>query len=146
MTISQWVLFGFSLWTLMVLMFGIGVSRWSKVLSGRATLTDFPTDKPHGSPRYRRILRAHANCLENLPILFVLVYLEGITGLNSALFAQLAVVILVCRVLQTLTHVTFSETSATVLLRFLFFISQIFCMLGMGWLIWQKAAPTFPVL
>ncbi|TNE58175.1 MAG: MAPEG family protein [Alphaproteobacteria bacterium] len=146
MTISQWVLFGFALWTLVVLMFGIGVSRWSRVLTGRAALTDFPGDQPHGSPRYRRIIRAHANCLENLPILMVLVYLESVTGLQSALFAQLAVVLLACRVLQTLTHVIFSETSATVLIRFLFFISQIFCMIAMGWLVWQKAAPTFPML
>lgn len=146
MTIAQWVLFGFALWTVIILMFGIGVSRWSKILTGRAALTDFPADQPHGSPRYRRITRAHANCLENLPILMVLVYLESVTGLQSLLFAQLAIIVLICRMLQSVTHIALIETNASILVRFVFYISQVFCMLGMGWLIAVQAAPSFPSL
>jgi hypothetical protein len=67
MTIPQWVLLAFAAWTVAMLICTVGVSRWSKILGGSAKLTDFPADTPHGSPVYRRMMRAHANCVENLP-------------------------------------------------------------------------------
>lgn len=146
MTISQWVLFGFGLWTLAILLLGIGVSRWSRILTGRAALTDFPADTPHGSVRYRRIVRAHANCLENLPLLMVLVYLEGVVGLVSQTFDQLAIMLLGARLAQSMIHVILKETNLTVLIRFGFYIFQIICMIIMGWEIYSVAAPTIPLL
>jgi uncharacterized MAPEG superfamily protein len=145
MTIAQWVLFGFSLWTLAILLLGIGVSRWSRILTGRAALIDFPADTPHGGVRYRRIVRAHANCLENLPILMVLVYLEDAVGLVSESFDRLAVLLLMARLVQSLTHIILKETNLTILIRFGFYLLQVICLLIMSWEIYLVAAPTFPI-
>lgn len=44
----------------------------------------------------------------------------------------LAVVLLVGRVAQTVTHVAVEQTDAAVGVRFAFFFVQIVCMIGMG--------------
>ena len=59
MNLSLWMLFGFACWTLLVLLVGVGVRRWLLIFSGRAALTSFPGDTAHGSPAYRRAVRAH---------------------------------------------------------------------------------------
>jgi hypothetical protein len=56
MTIPLWVLLGFAGWTLTVLMCTVGVYRWSRILTGRAKLNEFPADLPHGDDWYRRAI------------------------------------------------------------------------------------------
>lgn len=53
----------FAMWTITILMLGVGIHRWSLILAGKAELKSFPGDEPHGPPLYRRIVRAHANCI-----------------------------------------------------------------------------------
>jgi uncharacterized MAPEG superfamily protein len=73
-------LLAFALWTITLLAFTIGVLRWTLIFSGRAELKSFPGDEPHGSPFYRRATRAHANCVENLPVFGAIVFAAEASG------------------------------------------------------------------
>jgi uncharacterized MAPEG superfamily protein len=132
MTMPVWVLLGFAGWTLATLVGSVGVYRWGHILAGRAALTDFPADRPHGSDWYRRAMRAHANCVENLPVYGAVVVAVLATGQQSATLDTLAVILLAARVGQTLVHIGFAETNATVALRFGLFFTQVACMVAMG--------------
>jgi uncharacterized MAPEG superfamily protein len=132
MTTPIWVLLGFAGWTLLTLLATVGCYRWSRILTGRAQIKDFPADEPHGSDWYRRALRAHANCLENLPLYTAVVLAIVATGVRSGTLDRLAVVLLVARVCQTVVHIALSPTNVATALRFIFFFTQIFCMVAMG--------------
>lgn len=132
MSIPLWSLLGFAIWTLLVLMAGVGLRRWALVLAGRAQLTDFPGDTAHGSVSYRRAMRAHSNCTENLPVFGAIVVTATLAGMNSVLLDQLAMAVMASRVCQSLTHMVFAETNATVFIRFLFFFAQIVAMFWMA--------------
>jgi len=132
MTIPLWVLLAFAVWTIAVLMVGIGVRRWTLILTGRAQLMEFPADTPHGSLAYRRAIRAHANCLENLPVYSAIVIAGYASQTNASVMGWLAIVFLIARVLQSLVHMIFTETNLTVFVRFAFFFTQIIAMLWMA--------------
>jgi uncharacterized MAPEG superfamily protein len=132
MPIPVWVLLLFAGWTLATLFATVGVYRWSRILTGRAALSDFRADEPHGSEWYRRAMRAHANCVENLPVYAAVVVAILASGARSPVLDALAVVLLAARVLQTVTHVAFEPTNAVVGVRFAFFLTQIACMIAMG--------------
>ena len=83
MTVPVWVLLLFAGWTVATLMATGGVYRWSRILSGRAALSDFPADALHGSDWYRRAVRAHANCVENLPLYAAIVVAIAASGVHS---------------------------------------------------------------
>lgn len=132
MTIPLWVLLGFAVWTIMVLMAGIGVRRWALILSGRAQLTEFPADTPHGSVAYRRAVRAHANCVENLPAYGAIALATFAGQVSGPTVDMLAIVFITARICQSLVHMTLAETNMTVLVRFSFFFTQIVAMLWMA--------------
>jgi uncharacterized MAPEG superfamily protein len=132
MTIPLWVLLGFAGWTLMVLMGTVGVYRWSRILTGRAKLNEFPADLPHGDDWYRRAIRSHANCLENLPIYTAIVVAIVATGARSPILDILAILLLFARILQTIIHIAFKQSNVVVGFRFFLFFTQLICMIGMG--------------
>ena len=132
MTIPVWVLLLFAGWTLATLLTTVGVYRWSRILTGRAALSEFRADEPHGSAWYRRAMRAHANCVENLPVYAAVVVAIVASGVRSSTLDTLAVVLLAARVSQTVTHVAFEQTDVVVAIRFAFFFVQLVCMVGMG--------------
>jgi uncharacterized MAPEG superfamily protein len=132
MTIPVWVLLLFAGWTLATLLATVGVYRWSRILTGRAALSEFRADEQHGSEWYRRAMRAHANCVENLPVYAAVVVAIVASGVRSPMLDMLAVVLLAARALQTVTHVAFEQTDAVVGVRFAFFFIQIVCMATMG--------------
>ena len=135
MNITLWMVLAFAAWTLAVLLAGIGVRRWALILTGRASLTSFPADTPHGDPAYRRAVRAHANCLENLPVFSAIVLAAATAGLSPAGFGTLSVVVMAARVLQTLTHMLLAESNRTVAVRFGFFFVQVIAMIIMAALV-----------
>jgi hypothetical protein len=132
MTTPLWVLLAFAVWTLVVLMVGVGIRRWSLILTGRAQLTDFPADVAHGSTAYRRAMRAHANCVENLPVYGAIALTAFAAQAASSLLDALAIAVIAARIGQTLVHTIFVETNATVLIRFLLFFAQVIAMLWMA--------------
>ena len=140
MTLPLWMLLAFTGWTLLVLLAGIGVRRWSLIIAGKAELVSFPGDTPHGSPAYRRAVRAHANCLENLPVFGAIVLTAGLANLTPPNMGVLAVITVTARIFQTSIHMLFPETNLTVAFRFSFFLLQVLAMISMCILIVMMAA------
>jgi uncharacterized MAPEG superfamily protein len=126
MRISQWALLGFVVWTLLLVVIGIGATRISQVMRGQARPNSFNPSVPHGSERYQRTLRAHANCVENLPIFAALVLLGSLTAVPDPLFQAAALAVLPARILQSAVHVA-SNRNRAVLARFVFFSVQLIC-------------------
>ena len=132
MTTPVWVLLGLAAWTLLLLIMTVGVYRWSLILTGRTSIASWRADEQQGSDWYRRAVRAHMNCVENLPIYTAIVVALLATGVTSTLLDGLAITILVARILQSSIHVTFEQTNAIAALRFFFFSVQAACMIAMG--------------
>jgi uncharacterized MAPEG superfamily protein len=98
MTVPVWVLLLFAAWTLMLLFLTVGYFRWSRILTGRATIREWRPDEDQGTDRYRRAMRAHANCLENLPIYIVVVIALLVTEAKSPWLDGLAIILLIARI------------------------------------------------
>ena len=140
MNTALWVLLAFAAWTILTLLAGVGAVRWPLILSGRRRINEFPADVPHGSPRYRRAMRAHANCVENLPVYGAVAVAATLSGAGGSALHALPPVFLLARVLQTLVHVVYEETSLAVSVRFAFFVVQLVCMTWMGVVVAWSAA------
>lgn len=132
MTVPLWVLLAFAGWTLVTLVGSVGIMRWRRILSGRARLTDFPADEPHGPPVYRRAMRAHANCVENLPVYGAVAVVIAVMGLSAPILDTLALIFMGARVGQTCVHIGLPESQPAVALRFTFFAAQLVCVAWMG--------------
>lgn len=126
MLLSQWALLGFVAWTMLLVLGGIGVPRISAVMRKQARPNSFNPAVPHGSERYQRTMRAHANCVENLPIFAALVLLGSAVTTPGWLFQAAAFTVLPARILQTVAHVA-SGRNRAVLARFVFFSVQLAC-------------------
>ena len=81
-------------------------------------------------------MRAHANCVENLPVYAAVVVVINAAGIASPFIDLLARVFSAARVAQTSIHVLLEETPAAVGVRFGFFAVQLVCMIWM----WIHAA------
>jgi uncharacterized MAPEG superfamily protein len=80
-------------------------------LIGRAEIKDFRADEPQGSDWYRRAMRAHANCLENLPLYTAVVVAIAASGVRSVALDRLAIVLLAARVCQTIVHIALTPSN-----------------------------------
>lgn len=129
MTVPQWALLGFAVWTLLTLLLTVGVYRWSRILTGRASISEWRADEPQGSEWYRRAMRAHMNCVENLPVFGAIVLCASLAGASGRMVDMLAVGILIARVFQTTIHIAARPTNISALIRFIFFFAQIIFML-----------------
>jgi uncharacterized membrane protein YecN with MAPEG domain len=132
MTTPVWVLLGFVGWTLLVLLLSVGVYRWSRILTGRQKIADFPADASGGADWYKRATRAHANCIENLPVYAGIVLAAQVAHVDDLFLDVLAVVLLAARVIQSSIHISFVQTNRAVSFRFSFFMVQFVCMAAMG--------------
>src|SRR5262245_21018622 len=125
MTIPQWTLLGFAAWTLALLVATVGVYRWGKILFAHAGIASFRSDALEGAGWYQRGTRAHANCIENLPVFAVVVYLIDVTHLHGTLIDGLCVATLAARIVQSLVHISHEQTNAFVAVRFSFYSVQL---------------------
>lgn len=132
MTIPVWVLLAFAGWTLLTLISTVGLYRWGHILSGRASLSEWNPDVPQGSDWYRRAMRAHMNCVENLPVYGAIVVALVATGTTGPSLDVLAIVLIVARVCQTVLHIGTRPGEFTAGLRFSLFFVQLICMVVMG--------------
>jgi uncharacterized MAPEG superfamily protein len=132
MTIPQWVLLGFSGWTLLILSGPIGIYRWSMILGGRAKVSDWRADKIQGSDWYQRAMRAHMNCVENLPVFAAIVLCATAAETTGPLLSWLSLAFIAARIFQTTTHILFEQTDRVASVRFGFFFVQLICMLIMS--------------
>lgn len=132
MTIPLWVLLGFAMWTLLLLLATVGVYRWTRIFAGRSQIAEWRADVAQGSDWYRRAMRAHANCVENLPVYAALVVVIVATGIHDARLDALSLTLLGARVLHTLVHVSVTQTNAIAAVRFTFYFVQFACMVAMA--------------
>jgi len=126
------MLLGFAAWTVLLLTATVGVYRWSRILTGRVEVRNFRADQVEGEDWYKRAMRAHANCVENLPVFGAIVFALHVGNVAGNLVNILAIAILIARVMQSLVHVCFTQTNTMASIRFGFFFVQ---MVGFLWLI-----------
>ena len=85
----------------------------------------------HGSAAYRRAVRAHANCMENLPVYAAIVLSAETARLVPLYMDALALAVILCRTAQSSAHVLLPETNRTIAIRFSFFFAQVVAMIWM---------------
>lgn len=127
MAIPSLMLAGFAAWTVLLLSCTVGVYRWSLILTGRAPVNAFRADIAEGSDWYRRAMRAHANCVENLPVFAAMVFALHVVGVVGDMVDRLSIGIMVARVLQSCVHVSLPQSSRVATARFIFFAIQLGC-------------------
>ena len=132
MTVPEWMLLAFAMWTVLLLLFTIGVYRWSRIFGGRVPIRDFPADAAGGEEWYRRATRAHANCIENLPVFGAIVLGLHVGHVVGTLVDVLAVAVVIARMCQSLVHVCFVHTNTVASVRFGFYFVQFACFLGLA--------------
>lgn len=115
-------LLGFILWTLFLLVL-MGVFRIQLVMQRKVRPNAFTPDNANLSPFMQRLARAHANCIENLPIVGALLLFALATD-RTSITDSLAYLFLASRAVQSLVHLTSTSTRA-VTLRFSAFAVQV---------------------
>jgi uncharacterized MAPEG superfamily protein len=129
MTSPSFVAFtGFATWALLLLVL-MEVIRTQLVLRGRVPANGFAPDNSNLSPFMQRLARAHANCVEGLPI-FGGLLIAALATDRSAITDSLAYVFLGARVFQSLVHLA-SISPAAVTVRFTAFAVQM--AIGVYW-------------
>jgi uncharacterized MAPEG superfamily protein len=131
MTTPMWMLLGFATWTLLLLMATVGVYRWVRILFSNVPIASFRSDQLEGEDWYRRGTRAHANCVENLPVFGVIVFVISALGVDGPAVSYLSMIVLIARVCQSLVHVSHVQTDRFVAVRFTFFCLQLICFLAL---------------
>jgi uncharacterized MAPEG superfamily protein len=132
MNVPVLVLLGFAAWTLLTLLASVGIYRWSRILTGRASIAEWRADLPQGSDWYQRAMRAHMNCVENLPVYAAIVVALMATSVQSAVIDRLAIAMLAARIGQSVVHIALPPTNAATSLRFALFFIQVVSMIVMG--------------
>ena len=131
MTISALVLRLFLAWTLLLLVV-MEVLRSHLVITGRIRSNGITPDNAGLSPFMRRLARAHANCVEGLPVFGGLLLVALVTGRTEVTDA-LAPWLLGARIVQSGIHL--ASTSATAVnARFAAFAVQM--AIGIYW-VWK---------
>jgi uncharacterized MAPEG superfamily protein len=118
----------FIAWTLLLLIL-MEVIRSQLVLRGKIPANGFTPDNANLSPFMRRLARAHANCLESLPIFGGLLLIAIATG-STSITDSLAFLLLGARVFQSLVHLA-SVSALAVTIRFTAFAVQM--AIGLYW-------------
>jgi len=125
---SALVLTLFISWTLLLLVV-MEALRGHLVVTGRSRSNEFDPENSNLSPFMRRLARAHANCLEGLPVfggLLVVALATGRTGVTDPLAPWL----LGARIVQSSVHLA-SLSVAAVNARFAAFVVQV--AIGIYW-------------
>ena len=121
MNSSLLALTGFVAWTLLLLVLMESL-RSRLVLLKAVPSNGFQPDNGNLSPFMQRLARAHANCLEGLPVFGGLMVIAALAG-QTAITDPLALVLLGARVVQSLIHLA-SLSVMAVNLRFSAFAVQ----------------------
>ena len=132
MSTSALVLTLFIAWALLLLV-AMEILRARLVLTGRARSNEFTPDNSNASPFMQRLARAHANCVESLPLfggLLVVALVTGRTGVTDALAPWL----LAARIVQSSIHLASTSVFA-VNARFAAFAVQMAIAVYWAWLL-----------
>jgi uncharacterized MAPEG superfamily protein len=121
MSYTLLALLGFLGWTLALLVLMEAIRSWL-VVSGQVPANGFNPENSNLSPFMQRLARAHANCLEGLPIFGGLMVLAVLAG-RSAVTDPTAYVLLAARIVQSCIHLA-STSRLAVMARFTAFAVQ----------------------
>lgn len=128
MSISAIALAAFISWTLFLLVL-MELLRAYLVVAGRIPSNEFRPDNSNLSPFMQRLARAHANCVESLPVFGGLLILAIATG-RSEVTDPLAIWFVLARVVQSSIHMA-SLSVVAVNARFAAFAAQM--AIGVYW-------------
>ena len=112
---------GFVGWSLFLLVL-MELIRSKLVVTKAIPANGFKPDNSNLSPFMQRLARAHANCVEGLPIFGGLMLIAVVSG-RSAVTDPLAYAFLAARILQSVIHLS-SLSALAVTLRFSAFAVQ----------------------
>lgn len=121
---------GFVVWALVLLVLMEAI-RTKMVMSKEVAANGFVPDNANLSPFMQRLARAHANCIEGLPIFGGLLVIALISG-HPEVTNSLAYVFLGARVIQSLIHLS-SLSALAVTLRFSAFSVQLVVAIIWSW-------------
>lgn len=130
MSTSAWVLTLFISWALLLLIV-MELVRSYLVLSGRVAANQFNPENSNLSPFMQRLARAHANCLEGIPIFGGLLLVAIATG-RTEVTDPLAPWLLGARVVQSSIHLA-SLSVLAVNARFTAFAAQMAIAVYWAW-------------
>lgn len=123
LTATAIALLGLVAWPLLLVVLMVN-QRGLLVLGGKMAVNAFKPDGSNTPGSFgQRLVRAHANCLENLPLQAALL-LYAIATAQTALTDPLALALLGARLLQSLVHLI-STAPVFVWLRFAAFFVQL---------------------
>jgi hypothetical protein len=125
---TAFALIGFIAWTLFLLVL-METIRTYLVVTGRVPANGFTPDNGNLSPFMQRLARAHANCLEGLPIFGGLLVFALLLD-KTVITDSLALWLLAARVVQSVIHLM-STSVVAVSLRFTAFAAQM--AIGVYW-------------
>jgi uncharacterized MAPEG superfamily protein len=128
MSNSGYALTGFVSWALLLLVV-MEIIRTRLVVTGKVAANGFTPDNAGLSPFLQRLARAHANCIEGLPIFGGLLAIALMTS-KTAITDPLAFWFLGARIVQSAIHLA-STAPAAVSLRFAAFAVQM--AIGIYW-------------
>ncbi|MBB4369111.1 putative MAPEG superfamily protein [Bradyrhizobium sp. cir1] len=128
MTISGYALTGFVAWALFLLV-AMETIRAYLVVTRKVAANGFTPDNSGLSPFMQRLARAHANCVEGLPIFGGLLAIAIMTS-RTAITDPLALWFLGARIAQSIIHLV-STSPIAVSLRFTAFAVQM--VMGVYW-------------
>lgn len=112
---------GFVAWSLLLLVLMEAI-RSKLVLTKAVPPNGFKPDNSNLSPFMQRLARAHANCIEGLPVFGGLMLIAVVTG-RTSITDPLAYAFLAARILQSVIHLS-SLSALAVTLRFSAFALQ----------------------
>jgi uncharacterized MAPEG superfamily protein len=119
---------GFVAWSLFLLVL-MEVIRSKLVLTRAVAANGFNPENSNLSPFMQRLARAHANCIEGLPIFGGLMLIALVAG-RASITDPLAFIFLFARILQSVIHLS-SLSALAVIFRFSAFAVQL--TIGVYW-------------
>lgn len=122
MSTTLLALLGFLSWTLALLVL-MGLLRSRLVLTRQVPANGFSPDNAGLSPFMQRLARAHANCIEGLPLFGGFMLVAVVAG-RSHVTDPLALALLAARIVQSTIHLA-STAPMAVMARFTAFAVQL---------------------
>ncbi|CDF85760.1 Conserved hypothetical membrane protein [Pseudomonas knackmussii B13] len=119
---SAFALLGLVAWTLLLVFLLVNL-RGLLVMSGRMAVNAFAADGSNTPGLGQRLARAHANCVENVPLFAAALLYAMVTG-QTQITDPLAPLLLGARIFQSLMHLI-STSPLFVWLRFAGFLAQL---------------------
>lgn len=141
MSVPVWALLGFATWTALLMAVTVGSYRWYSIFAGRHGIGYFRSDLSQGPDWYQRATRAHANCVENLPVFAAIVLALQASGTHGTMVDAVAAAVLPARILQSLVHVSHVQDDSWVSVRFSLFFVQLVAFGALVTLVIRHACP-----